>query len=292
MPRPFLSVVVVFYEMERVAKRTLYSLSSAYQQGVTDGDYEVQVVENGSRHPVGEEFVQSFGPNFKYHYLEDAPPSPAYALNYGVARSRADNVALMIDGAHILTPRVFSYTRRITRTFASPIVAVRRFYLGPGKQSKTIRDGYCEEIEEAQLAQVGWPEEPYRLFQIGAFMGNRRPGWFGRHFESNCLIMPRRVYRGMRGTDESFDLPGGGFVNLDLFARCLEVPGAQLVMLLGEGSFHQIHGGTTTNVDPEEAERRIARYREQYRQIRGKVYKVPNVPTEFFGSLHPQSLLV
>ena len=51
-PRPpitkDLSVVVVFYNMQREAARTLHSLSRAYQQGIDDLDYEVIVVENGS----------------------------------------------------------------------------------------------------------------------------------------------------------------------------------------------------------------------------------------------------
>ncbi len=292
MPRPFLSVVVVLYEMERAAERSLHALSSAYQEDIGEREYEVHVVENGSKHPVGEDFVRSFGANFRYHLLEDAPPSPAYALNYGVAKSRGDYVALMIDGAHILTPRVFAYTRQVIKIFDCPIVAVRRFYLGPGQQPETIHNGYCEEVEDAQLAQIRWPEEPYRLFEIGACMGNTPPGWFGRLFETNCLILPRRAYKTIGGCEEKFHLPGGGFVNLDIFSRCLEASGTQLILLLGEGSFHQIHGGTTTNASPAEAERRIRTYREQYRRIRGQDYRVPDVPIEFFGTLHPHSLLV
>ena len=48
--------------------------------------------------------------------------------------------------------------------------------------------------------------------------------------------------------DESFSMPGGGFVNLDFFERMVLTPGVTLVTMLGEGSFHQVHGGTTTNV--------------------------------------------
>ena len=42
-------------------------------------------------------------------------------------------------------------------------------------------------------------------------------------------------------------MPGGGYVNLDFFERVANAPGVNLVTLLGEGSFHQVHGGTTTN---------------------------------------------
>jgi len=281
--------------MQREASRTLRSLSPVFQEDVGAEEYEVHVVENGSKQPVGEDFVRSFGANFHYHYLQDAPSSPAHALNFGVAKSNGENVAVMIDGAHILTPRVFTYARRITQTFDKAIVAVRRFYLGPGQQTETILEGYSQDVEDGLLAQIGWPEEPYRLFEIGAFMGKWgkiRPGWFGRFFESNCLIVPREIYDGIGGCDEEFDLPGGGFVNLDLLSQCLEYPGARLFVLLGEGSFHQVHGGTTTNTDPAEALQRVQSYREQYRRIRGREYEAPQVPMEFFGRLHPRSYLV
>lgn len=292
MRRRFLSVVVVLYEMQRAATRTLRSLSASYQQGMDEREYEVHVVENGSKHPVGDSFVRSFGSNFRYHLLKDAPPSPAYALNYGAKKSRGDYIALMMDGAHILTPGVFAQARRVTRAIDCPIIAVRRFFLGPGQQPLTIRDGYNEKVEDHLLAKIRWPDEPYRLFEIGTFMNGARNAWFGDVAQSNCLILPRRLYKSIGGSDESFHLPGGGLLNLDTFSRSLEVSGSQPVVLLGEGSFHQIHGGMTTNSHPDESQRRTQKYREQYRRIRGREHTVPTSPIEFFGTLHPQSLLV
>ena len=54
--------------MRREAARTLLSLSRAYQRGVDDLDYEVIVIDNGSapEQRLGEEFVASFGPEFRY----------------------------------------------------------------------------------------------------------------------------------------------------------------------------------------------------------------------------------
>ncbi len=48
--------------------------------------------------------------------------------------------------------------------------------------------------------------------------------------------------------DQLFDDRGGGLVNLALFARACKLPDSKLVVILGEESFHQIHGGTATNV--------------------------------------------
>ena len=42
-------------------------------------------------------------------------------------------------------------------------------------------------------------------------------------------------------------MPGGGYANLELYERVTLRPDVNLVTILGEGSFHQVHGGTTTN---------------------------------------------
>jgi glycosyltransferase involved in cell wall biosynthesis len=292
MDRPLISMIVVLYNMQREAKRTLHSLSAAYQEDFAPEGYEVLVVENGSAAPVEEAFVRGFGPNFHYHRLENPPPSPAYALNYGIAKSKGQFVGLMVDGAHIVTPRVLAYAGKLAAAVTCPIVTVRRFFLGPGQQPETTQRGYTQEVEDELLDRIAWPKEPYRLFEIAAFMGKKQPGWFGRFFETNCLILPRFVLDAIGGCDERFDLPGGGFLNLDLFSRCAEYPGAQVFVLLGEGSFHQVHGGTTTNVPRDKSAARIEAYRQDYERIRGRSYKVPRVQMEFFGSLHPRSFLV
>jgi glycosyltransferase involved in cell wall biosynthesis len=292
MNPPLISMVVVLYNMRREAKRTLHSLSAAYQEGCSPDDYEVHVVENGSRDPVDEAFVTSFGSNFHYHRLDNPPPSPAHALNYGIARSRGKYIGLIIDGAHIVTPRVLAYARTLAAAVPCPIMTVRRFFLGPGQQPDTTQRGYTQEVEDRLLHGIAWPTEPYRLFEIATFMGKRRPGWFGRFWESNCLIVPRFVLDEIGGCDERFELPGGGFVNLDLYSRCAEYPGAQVFVLLGEGSFHQVHGGTTTNIAPDEAEALIETYRQDYERVRGRPYEIPLVEMAFFGSLHPRSFLV
>ena len=78
-----LTVVVVFYNMRREAERTLRSLSRAYQEGLDDVSYEVLVVENGSSDDerLGADFVESFGPEFRYLDLGDD--------GHAVARRRA-----------------------------------------------------------------------------------------------------------------------------------------------------------------------------------------------------------
>ncbi len=140
-----LSVVVVFYNMRREAARTLHSLSRAYQEGIDAVDYEVLVVENGSapEQRLGESYVQGFGPEFRYLDMgPDASPSPVGALNAGIARARGDFVALMIDGAHVLTPGVLRFGLVGLHTYAPAIVATQQWYVGPGQQPQTIVAGY------------------------------------------------------------------------------------------------------------------------------------------------------
>src|SRR5690606_30785979 len=104
--RPGLSIVVVVYRMPAQAERTLHSLSTAYQTGVTDDEYEVIVVENESEAMLGEAAAVRAGANFRYLFRADPEPSPVFAVNAGVTASRAEMIAVAIDGARMVTPGV------------------------------------------------------------------------------------------------------------------------------------------------------------------------------------------
>ena len=244
--------------MRREAERTLQSLTRTYQEGVDDLDYEVIVVENGSSHEqkLGEDFVHSFGPQFRYVDLaEDATPSPTGALNRGIAVARGTSIALMIDGAHVLTPGVLRFGVLGLRAHEPAVVAVQQWYVGPGQQPDVVASGYDLEYEDRLFDGIEWPTDGYRLFEVGHFIGER--DWFDYIWESNCVFVPRRLLEQVGGFDESFSVPGGGFANFDLFERVATSPDVTLVTVLGEGSFHQAHGGTTTN-EPDADERNAA----------------------------------
>ena len=88
--------------------------------------------------------------------------------------------------------------------------------------------------------------------------------------ESNGLFMPKAMWEELGGLDERFALPGGGLSNHDLYRRACELDGAQLVVLLGEGTFHQIHGGAATS----------GRFgwdemHDEYVALRGRAYQPP-----------------
>jgi cephalosporin hydroxylase len=281
-----LGVVVVVHNMHREARRTLHSLSRSYQWGIDDLDYEVIVVENGSdsEQRLGEDLVRSYGEEFRYIDLgDDASPSPAGAINRGIAASSARNLALMIDGAHLLTPGVLHYGMFGLTTYAPAVVIAKHWYLGPGQQPVTVAGGYDEELEDQLFTEIGWPTDGYRLFEIGHFIGKR--DWFDGDWESNCIFVPRALIEQVGGMEERFSSPGGGFVNLDFYERIVCSPGINLVTMLGEASFHQIHGGTTTNVaEPDEL---VRSYDDQYEELRGRRFYVPLHDARYVGRLPP-----
>ncbi len=293
-PKIALSIVVAFYRMRREAARTLRSLSRAYQRDTEGIDYEVIVVENGS--PEGErldrEFVESFGPEFRFHDLAGvATSSPTTAMNHGMAQAKGDVLLLMVDGAHVVTPGVVRYVIAAQETYGPSVVAVQQWYVGPGQQPSVGARGYDQEAEDRLFDTIEWPSDGYSLFRIGHFIGNR--DWFDGMGESNCVAAPRSAFEQIGGFDDSFDEPGGGFMNLDMFERLVASPDLQVVTLLGEGSFHQVHGGTTTNsFDANERGRDIARFQERYEEVRGKLFRGGGRDAHYLGSLPPAARLI
>ncbi|NLD77855.1 MAG: glycosyltransferase [Acidimicrobiales bacterium] len=282
-----LTVVVVFYNMKREAARTLHSLSRAYQRGLGDITYDVVVVDNGSKpeQKLDEAFVQSFGREFRFVDMgEDARPSPIPALNRGIAEGKGTNFALMIDGAHVLTPGVLRHGLSGLRTYEPAVVATQQWYVGPGDQADVVAEGYDKDYEDKLFETINWPADGYKLFDIGHFIGNR--DWFDGMWESNCVFVPRAQLEQAGGFDERFSMPGGGYANLDLYERIGASPDVTVVSILGEGSFHQVHGGTTTNLAGEETRHAtLGGYSEHYTDMQGRSFRGNAKPVHYVGSM-------
>lgn len=282
-----LTVVVVFYNMRREAERTLHSLSRAYQQGVDDLAYEVIAIDNGSSpdQRLDADFVRSFGPEFRFIDMgDDAASSPIPALNRGVAEGAGRNFALMIDGAHVVTPGVLRFGMLGLETYEPAIVSTQQWYIGPGQQGDVIRDGYDQAYEDRLFEEVNWPSDGYRLFDISHFIGER--DWLDGMWESNCLFVPRSILRQVGAFDETFMTPGGGYANLELYERLGSSPDVTFTTILGEGSFHQLHGGTTTNEsDVEDRHNLLASYARQYEDMKGRPFAGHRKPIHYVGSL-------
>lgn len=286
------AIVVIFYEMEREAPRTLHSLSRSYQVGVNHHDYQVVAVDNGSPKPLSEDMVATHGDNFRLLRIDDALPSPVCAMNEGVRQTDSEFVGLMIDGARIVSPGVLHHVESVAGMYDDPIIATLGFHLGSRAQQKSTKwNRYSAEVEDALLDEIGWPANGYRLFEISALAGSSSDGWYGPISESNCLFMSRTSFDRLGGYDERFVSAGGGLANLDLYRRACELPGTTLVMLLGEGSFHQVHGGVTTEVSNRLRRRRRARrFDEEYASIRGYDFQRPTVPPVYLGEVPPEAM--
>jgi glycosyltransferase involved in cell wall biosynthesis len=282
--RPLISVVVVIYDMEREAKRTLYSLSAAYQVGIDEADYEVVVVDNGSPKPFPRDYVESLDGNFRHYHLAEASASPTPAINFGAARSRGRYLGLMIDGARMLTPGVLGYTRRAIRAFPHGLITTLAWHLGPELQNYSLARGYSKQREDELLARIAWPHDGYRLFEIAVLAASSELGWFRPIAESNCMFMSRQAFEQIGGYDERFSMPGGGLVNQDAYLRASSLPGIERVVILGEGSFHQVHGGIATNALEHDWQVRGREWIAQYELIKGVPYSPAEVePQHFIG---------
>ena len=145
-------------------------------------------------------------------------------------------------------------------------------------------DGYDQAYEDRLFETIKWPTNGYRLFEIGHFVGDR--DWIDGVWESNCMFVPRAQLEQVGGFEERFAMAGGGYANLELYERLGSAPDVTVCTILGEGSFHQTHGGTTTNqTDAAERRARVFGYGKHYRELRGRPFKGPGKPIHFVGRL-------
>jgi hypothetical protein len=289
--RPQVSVIVVVYNIPREAPRTLYSLSAEYQRDIAADDYEVIVVDNGSSPPFDTDVLEGLSGNFRLIRLDPAPPSPARAINVGLAAACGDVIGVMIDGARMVTPGLLHFASAGVGLYPKAVVSGLGWYLGLDQQRWAIEGHYTREREDALLASIGWPADGYRLFEIAALDESSVDGWFGAFAESNGLFLSRASWDLLGGADERFDAAGGGFANLDLLIRASELSDSRLVTLLGEATFHQLHGGIATNADHRSVHTAISEWRAQYEILRGRPWSPPVFRDRvYLGVLPPAAL--
>jgi glycosyltransferase involved in cell wall biosynthesis len=245
--RPTVSVVVVVHDMDRELPRTLRSLSPSYQTGLDVEDYEVVVVDNGSAKRVDPELVASFQGRLRLERIEPAPPSPARAANRGLQQAVGDLIGLIVDGARLASPGLLAEARRAACLSARPIVTAPAFHLGHVRHMQAAAAGYDQAVEDELLAKSGWEADGYRLFEISTPAASWGRGLFGPAGESSSLFCPRPIWDELGGLDERFSLPGGGLVNHDLYRRACDLDDVELMVLLGQGTFHQYHRGAATS---------------------------------------------
>ena len=280
-----MSVVVVVHNMARELPRTLRSLSPGYQCGMQPDDYEVIVVDNGSAKPVDPVLAAAFGGRFRLERIDQAPPSPARAANRGLQLAVGDLVGLVVDGARLASPGLLAEARRAARVATRPVITAPAFHLGPVQHMSATEAGYDQAAEDELLARSGWDTDGYRLFEISTPAGSWGRGLFGPAGESSSLFCPRPIWDELAGLDERFALPGGGLVNHDLYRRACALDGVELVVLLGEGTFHQHHGGAATSRRHSWDEMHA-----EYQAITGAPHQPPREQPLFVGRARPHLL--
>ena len=142
-------------------------------------------------------------------------------------------------------------------------------------------EGYNQYVEAELLTASGWEADGYQLFPISSFAVSSSGGWFQLPAESNLFFLKAEHWQSLGGWDELFRSPGGGLANLDMWARACLDPNGQVIMLLGEATFHQVHGGVATN-NPEAPHEWFA---QEYVKIRGCHYDRPRNEVLYFWTL-------
>ncbi len=285
-----ISFVVIVYKMPEQAKKTIFSLSPQYQRGISADDYEIIVVENKSDRLLGEAAALAQSANVRYFLRDEKLPTPVFAINFGASQARGTHIAVMIDGARMCSPGVVNYMLTAARLAPSVAIAVPGYHLGYELQQKSILKGYNESVEAALLDSIEWPSDGYRLFEIACLSGTCAGGVFKPIGESNCIAVPRTIFFSLGGFDTHFVGNGGGFVNLDFYKRVVEHPEIQLIVLLGEGSFHQVHGGATTGSNGAEREESMQALAQEYQALRNETYSPPAKRPIFLGAISDASL--
>jgi glycosyltransferase involved in cell wall biosynthesis len=282
--KPFMSIVVVSYNMNRELQRTIYSLSADFQRDISRDDYEVILVDNGSKNPPTLEDFAGLDIDLTILHQENPTRSPVAALNMAINNSSGQLIGVFIDGARILSPRVLATAREGLCMSDRSIVAVRGRYLGSKYQRESTAEGYNQEVEDSLLGASEWEKHGYRLLNISVFDESSGPTWYDSIAETNCLFMGRSLWRELNGFDPMFKSAGGGLVNLDTWKRAVELPNVNPIILIGEASFHQVHGGVATNGNLDV----ISAFFDEYVQIRGQEFKTPQVPFSLLGRTHEE----
>jgi len=281
-----LSVIVICFNMARELPRTIRSLSLPMQHDISEDDYEIIIVDNGSTELFDHEQCLNLGNNISFHRMDHPRQSPVPAINFGLSLARGDLIGVMIDGARMASPRLLKTALEAARLHQRPVIGTLAFHLGPEVQMRSIHNGYCQEAEDLLLASVDWVEDAYLLFTISVFAGSSADGWFVIPKETNALFLTREHWQALGGYDPAFVTPGGGLANLDTWSRACADPAGRTILLMGEATFHQVHGGVATNSPVSKWEL----FHDEYIRLRGKEYTRPEGVPLLVGCLHPNVL--
>ena len=269
-----LSVIIVAYRMQRELPRTLLSSLPPCQLDVEDLDYEIIVIDNGSPEPLELPEAYSLQANVKLIRVptEVAEPTPVKCINEAVNHhASGEYLVICIDGARILSPYLIRRTVDALDRYPKAFTFVASRHLGSEKQMAAVTKGYDQNVEDYLLSSVDWKADLDTLWDISVWAGCHRPNSFLRQNESNAIGFNRVLWGSLGGYNEGFKSPGGGLCNLEFFYRATTRLNALNILLLGEATFHQVHGGAATSNGSY-----FGDSLEEHIQVTGQPYKFPS----------------
>lgn len=276
-----LSLLICAYNMDRELPRTIHTLGQAYQRDLEGIDYELIVIDNGSANPVEEDALRQITGNVRVIRTQNPSQSPAGAINAAAAGAKGQIIGLFIDGARMASPGLLAGALRAYRADPTKAVGSVAFHLGPDVQTRSVLEGYDQAVEDEILASIPWREDGYTLFSQSVLAMSSAQGWFGVLAESNGVFLDRALWDRLGGLDERFATPGGGLVNLDFWKRAVEASDNAPWIVLGEGTFHQVHGGAATNGSQDDRQKMHA----EYEALFGAPYVKPAYTPRLIGSV-------
>jgi hypothetical protein len=238
------------------------------------------LIDNGSKVPPTASDFSHLDIDLRVVSMDNPTKSPVPAINFGLKQVSGEIIGVYIDGARIASPRLIASARDAITYNQRAFVGSRGRYLGNKFQRVAIVEGYNQQVEDEMLAQSGWESDGYKLFDISVFDESSGPTWFDPVAESNSLFMWRSLWNELGGYAEGFVTPGGGLVNLDTWKRACELPETVPTLLLGEATFHQVHGGVATNGSLD----KVQEFYTEYFSIYGEEFDVPMPAIRFVGT--------
>jgi glycosyltransferase involved in cell wall biosynthesis len=264
--QPRISVILIGYKMPSQLRNTLATLAAGYQHGMSAADYEVIVVENSSDSTLTDTDVQSLPDNFRYFLRENTGRTPVPAINFAFQQCLGNYIGLIMDGARMLSPGVIRSADMASRLDTNALTVVPGYHLGEQEQHFNEDPELALQEERRLLTSVDWRSDGYELFAISTFSGANRRGYLHPIMECNCLFASRDSYAQIGYADPQFTLHGGGSINLHMYRSLGMRPQSRVVVVPGEGSFHQYHGGVTTSAYADR-EAEIERHRTQLHSL-------------------------
>lgn len=281
-----LTVAVVCYHMREQIGNTLRSLLPPYQRNIDE--VEILLIDNGSPEPLAPE-AYALSPKISYTYIPpaEARRSPGAALNLAARSPRSSHLCLMIDGARMLSPGVLSWGLRLLELAPHCMVEVRGWHLSPKRTSREMTSEEMWRREQEKLAEIRWLEDGYRLFDIAFPSAQTLGGFSGPTAESNCIFLSRALFEAVGGFDERYSSPGGGLINVHFFAAAAAKASA-VFTLLGEGTFHQTHGGAATATPQPEMGKLLDEWQQESDALEGPPRTETRPRTILAGHIPPQ----